>query len=138
MRKKMKCILLVDDDEATNFINEIVLKRLDCTEKLVVLDNALDAIEFLKQKINDEYQRPDLIFLDINMPAMNGWEFMEEYKKLSPEQHAKVVLIMLTTSLNPYDLKKAKEIELVHGFENKPLLMENMKAIIKKYFPESL
>ena len=111
MKQKLNCILLIDDDKPTNFINEVVIKQLDCAEKIVVVQNGSEALDYLKSKDDGEHPQPDLIFLDINMPAMNGWEFLEKYTELDKKQHGKVVVIMLTTSLNQDDEKKASGIK---------------------------
>jgi CheY-like chemotaxis protein len=70
------------------------------------------------------------------MPAMNGWEFLERYSSLEKQQKANVVIVMLTTSLNPDDQAKASSIPDVSGFETKPLTPEKLELILKKYFPE--
>ena len=137
MKKKLNCILLIDDDEATNFINKAVIRHLDCAETVVAVESADEALDFLKEKIEDSYQHPDLILLDINMPSMNGWEFLEEYKKLNHLQQAKFVIIMLTASLNPDDKSKADSIEVLDGFERKPLRAENLQGILDKFFLEN-
>jgi CheY-like chemotaxis protein len=138
MKKKLNCILLIDDDKATNFINERVIKKLDCTKRIVTVYNGAEALEFLSIEENGNLLQPDLIFLDINMPVMDGWEFLEHYRKLHENKKAKVVLLMLTTSLNPDDVKKANKIQEVKGFKNKPLTIEMMQDILKAYFTDHL
>jgi CheY-like chemotaxis protein len=138
MKKKLNCVLLIDDDKATNFINERVIKKLDCTKRIVTVYNGAEALEFLSIEENGNLLQPDLIFLDINMPVMDGWEFLEHYRKLHENKKAKVVLLMLTTSLNPDDVKKANKIQEVKGFKNKPLTIEMMQDILKAYFTDHL
>ena len=134
MVKKLKTILLVDDDKATNFINKRVIKKTGCADEVLLTYNGIEALELLTTPVNGTYIKPDLILLDVNMPKMNGWEFMEEYAKLSDEQKGKIVIIMLTTSLNPSDREKAEEIKEITAFEKKPLSEEVLLAILAKYF----
>src|ERR1700741_4670028 len=98
MKKKLECILLVDDDHEDNFFHKLVIERMDITKKIEVAKNGIEALEYLKA---DHHVIPELIFLDINMPKMNGWEFLEEYQHLSPERKARITIMMLTTSANP-------------------------------------
>jgi CheY-like chemotaxis protein len=138
MKNKLNCILLVDDDEPTNFLNKMVLENVDCAETIKVADSGQDALSYLEQTApNGNPSSPDLIFLDINMPAMNGWEFLERYSSLERKHKANVVIVMLTTSLNPDDRAKASNIPDVSGFETKPLTPEKLQAILEKYFPGS-
>jgi len=134
MRPKLKTILLVDDDEATNFIHQMVIKQMGCTENIVVRENGVEALEYLTASIDGNYPQPDLILLDINMPRMDGWEFLEEYKKLDDDQLAKTVIVMLTTSLNPDDKDKANIIPVITGFMSKPLTTEMLEEILVKHF----
>lgn len=138
MKDKLNCILLVDDDEPTNFLNQMVIEELDITEHIRVAQNGQQALSYLKKTgIGDEqFPLPDLILLDINMPAMNGWEFLQHYSNLPAHQKANVVIVMLTTSLNPDDRAKAQEISDVTGFETKPLTVDKLQALLERYFPQ--
>jgi CheY-like chemotaxis protein len=143
MNPQLNCILLIDDDEPTNFLNKMTLEQTGCTRHISVAQSGQEALEYLRGcGAGDEglpegigrSPRPDLIFLDINMPAMDGWEFLERYKTLPSEQKADIVLIMLTTSLNPDDEVKTRTIPEVSGFENKPLSQQRLQALLEKYF----
>jgi len=137
MKNKLNCILLVDDDEPTNFFNKMILEDVNCAKSIEVVDSGQDALDYLKKTaVSGCSSSPELIFLDINMPAMNGWEFLERYSSLEKQQKANVVIVMLTTSLNPDDQAKASSIPDVSGFETKPLTPEKLELILKKYFPE--
>lgn len=136
MKNKLNCILLVDDDQPTNFFNEIVIKKSCYTDQVYAVQTGMEALEFLKSRQNGVYPQPDLILLDVNMPAMNGWEFLEEYKSLPKEQRGNIVVVMLTTSLNPDDKSKASTINEISGFKSKPLTLEILNEIIKEFFPK--
>jgi CheY-like chemotaxis protein len=137
--KKLNCILLVDDDEPTNFLNKMILEDVNCAEAIEVAESGQSALKYLESASENGYPpSPDLIFLDINMPAMNGWEFLEQYSNLDQQHKANVVIVMLTTSLNPDDRAKASKIEDVSGFETKPLTAEKLQSILNKYFPNEM
>ncbi|AWW30771.1 response regulator [Echinicola strongylocentroti] len=136
MNRKIKCVLLIDDDEPTNFINEIILKRTGQVESIVAVQSGMAALEYLNNVNSDENTRPELIFLDINMPGISGWDFLEEYKKLPHHQKAKNVIVMLTTSLNPDDDEKAKTFQEISEYHSKPLTYEKINDIIKKHFSD--
>lgn len=136
MKQKLNCILLIDDDEATNFLHKIVIRKLNCTENIVSIQSAKLALEYLKSEEDNEHPKPDLIFLDINMPAMNGWEFLEEYKKLDESKKGGILIVMLTSSLNPDDKEKSKKYKEINKFLGKPLTPDTLTEIFEKYFPE--
>ena len=148
MNPQLNCILLIDDDEPTNFLNKMTLEQAGCTRHIRVAQSGQEALDYLRgcgpgnglpeEGGPERSPRPDLIFLDINMPAMDGWEFLEKYKTLPAEQKADIVLIMLTTSLNPDDEVKTRTIPEVAGFENKPLSQHRLKALLEKYFSISI
>lgn len=103
IKKYGKNKLYIDDDEATNFIHQMVIEDADICSHLVVKDNAYEALKYLEQK---DSIKPNLIFLDINMPKMNGWQFLERYINLKGNPPHKITTIMLSSSLNPNDLKE--------------------------------
>ena len=135
MDPKLNCILLIDDDEPTNFLNKMTLEQSGCASYVQIAQGGQEALDYLVGCGQGDSPRPDLIFLDINMPAMDGWEFLEKYRHLLPEQKAPVVMIMLTTSLNPDDEAKARAIPEVSGFENKPLRIDRLRELLRNYFP---
>jgi len=135
MITKLKCILLIDDDDDDNFFHKMVIDEMNITEHVQVAYNGLEALDFLK---DESKPRPDLVFLDINMPKMNGWEFLEANKKLTEGQKAKFMVVMLTTSSNPEDKKRAQQYAEVGDFNPKPLTKETLKVILERYFPQAL
>lgn len=137
MSTQLNCILLIDDDEPTNFLNKLTLEQAACTRHIHVAQSGQEALDYLRDIPAGKALRPDLIFLDINMPAMDGWEFLEKYRSLPPERKADIVLIMLTTSLNPDDEFRTQNIPEVSGFENKPLSQQRLEQLLKKYFRKS-
>ena len=136
MKERLDCILLVDDCVADNYLHKRILKELDCCKQIMVARDGEEALKVLTTKKGDVYLSPDLIFLDINMPKMTGWEFLEEYKRLPLTQQAKAVVIMLTTSLNPSDKERADNIDEVSGFLNKPLTINTAMHIFEQFFQE--
>ncbi len=139
MNKQLNCILLIDDDEPTNFLNKMTLEQGSYARNVRVSQNGQEALDYLASCGDagngvSKNPRPDLIFLDINMPAMDGWEFLERYKQLPPEKKADIVLIMLTTSLNPDDGARTRSMPEISGFENKPLRQVQLENILNKYF----
>ena len=137
--KKLDCILLVDDNDADNFYHQMIIEDVGCTKTILAMENPSDALEYIKSTDESvENVIPNIIFLDINMPGMNGWEFLDEYEKLDPAQKSNVMVIMLSTSQNPDDKIKAKTAYDILEFVNKPLTEETLKKLIKKHFPELL
>jgi CheY-like chemotaxis protein len=135
MTRRLNCILIIDDDEPTNFFTQLILDEVDCTNHIVIRQSGPEALEYLAKSEaapNPDYPSPDLIFLDINMPAMDGWEFLEEYKKI--DKTHKVIIVMLTTSLFPEDKMKAERLPQISGFENKPLTVEKVEHVLNSYF----
>jgi CheY-like chemotaxis protein len=135
MKSKLNSVLLIDDDEPTNYYTQLIIEESGCTDHVKVAQGGKEALDYLNGAHHQKgYPCPDLIFLDINMPAMDGWEFLDEYRKLKKESHGKVIVVMLTTSLNPDDKVKATSIPEISGFESKPLTGEKLSKILSQYF----
>ena len=138
MKTKLNCILLVDDDDDCNEYHKIIIEKMECTDKIEVANDGAEALAFLLSSDSGGHPKPAIIFLDINMPGMNGWEFLEEYKKLDEKFKAKIVLVMLTTSINPDDRNRAFEMGYINGFQNKFLTAATINEILLEHFPEYL
>ena len=136
MKKKLKRILLIDDDVNTNLYNKIVISQLEITEEIIVCENGKEAIDYLTNKQNTSFPQPEMVFLDINMPVMNGWEFLEAYNQLDEDQKAQLIIAMLTSSLNPDDKTRAQKYGEVKEYISKPLNGELVMKLYHKYFSE--
>jgi CheY-like chemotaxis protein len=139
MEKKLNCVLLVDDDDATNFMSRLVIERAGITEHIEIALNGREAIEYLNQTVKQAETAHTtvpsiLILLDINMPIMDGWEFLQAYKALDSNPKDKIIIVMITTSTNPEDERRAEKIHEVAGFAHKPLRLTLVEEIIKKHF----
>jgi len=130
--KKFKSILLVDDDEATNYLHRLYLEEWNYTDNIYTALNGQEALDFLRSNKDFQNGRPSLILLDINMPIMNGFEFMEAYEQIEPQFKASVVVVMLTSSLHTSDQQKANELKDLSSFINKPLSREQMDKIAEQ------
>lgn len=126
--KTLECIMLIDDDHLTNFYNKIILEKGNAANEIVVFENGKTALEYLKDNDN----KVDLILLDINMPLMNGWQFLEHYDKLDDKRKAKMI-IMLTSSAHSDDKKMVEKHGSVKKFINKPLVPDTIKVILSLF-----
>ena len=131
---EIKCILLVDDNQADNYLHKMVIEKMGVVQEVRVVQTGEEALAYLQQDDKTLYPQPNLIFLDINMPGINGWEFLEEYKKLDFKFYEHVLVVMLSTSPNPEDREKAKQNRYVTDFLNKPLTSSCLENILSKHF----
>lgn len=135
MPRPIHCILLVDDDPDDNFLHQMIIEDSGFCEHVRIAENGIQALSYLTQTEASNYVRPDIILLDINMPGMNGFEFLQAYSSLPSHLKAKVVLMMLTTSLNPDDKRKAQAYGIIDSFKSKPLTMDLLAQVVNEYFP---
>ncbi|MGV3541154.1 MAG: response regulator [Rufibacter sp.] len=128
-------ILLVDDDEVNNFLNLRLLKRLQVAQEINTVSSGLKALQFLQDLHSRQQPLPTLIFLDINMPVMDGFEFLHKLTAL-PMASELPIIIMLTTSSNSKDIDQAKLSPAVAGYLSKPLTEGKVMALLQEHFNE--
>jgi CheY-like chemotaxis protein len=128
---KLKCILLIDDDDVTNFLHKSLLEELKLAEKIIVKNNGLEGLKYIESVSNNG--TPDIILVDLKMPVMDGFEFMQEYQKLNLPNDKRSRLVALTTSSNPNDVKQINDIG-IDGFLNKPLNKPKIELILNEFY----
>jgi len=127
---KLNRVLLVDDDPTNNFLNERLLKRLDVADSIAVVGNGQEALAVLQQSgAEAQPAYPALILLDIQMPIMNGIEFLQAYQQLPLAQRSATTVVVLTTSMDPRDLARLQELPAAACI-NKPLTPEKLEKVL--------
>jgi CheY-like chemotaxis protein len=132
INNKAISVLLVDDDEINNFISiKLIKKALLNTEIMACLNGkyAIDQLSDIQRK--DPNKLPDYILLDINMPIMNGWEFLDEYKRLNLDPLGKSKIYIISSSVFSNDINKARSYPLVKDFISKPLNVEKIRELFE-------
>ena len=130
--KKVKILGIVDDDKIYTFLVERTIEQTNLVDLIKVFGNGLDAIDFLKKNADNPDSLPEIILLDLSMPVMDGWEFIEEYMLLSPKLGRMITIYIVSSSISPHDIAKAKSISSVTDFIIKPISKENLIEIFKK------
>jgi CheY-like chemotaxis protein len=126
---KYKNVLLIDDSYIDNLINKKILENSKYAPIITVLDNSKSAIEFINNSLQNGELLPEVIFLDIRMPMMNGFQFLDALSDLSGIEAGKIKIYMLTSSLDPTDIKKIKANPMITKFIGKPLSMQTLQEI---------
>jgi CheY-like chemotaxis protein len=125
---KYKLVLLIDDDPDSNFVNSWILKK-DFAEEVETKESGQEALEYLRKQSNLRLSLPEIIFLDIRMPVMDGFEFLKEFDKLSSQIHESCKIVMLSSSFDKKDYQQAMEDPYVIKFINKPLTPQALEDI---------
>lgn len=133
---KLNSVLLVDDDATTNYLNRILLTRLEVAEQLRVAGNGREALAILTGLCTlPAPECPALVLLDLNMPVMSGLEFMEAYQHLPLPSGQAPVIIVLTTSVNPQELAQVRQLP-IGGVLSKPLTEAKVRDLLQTHFTQ--
>ena len=124
-------LLVIDDDDINIFIIKKIVEKTGFDIEMTSKSNGQQAVDYLKHTIATNAPLPQLILIDINMPVMNGWEFIEAYQELGIT--APVDLYILSSSVYENDIEKTKSYASVKGFISKPLSMERLTELIKPF-----
>jgi CheY-like chemotaxis protein len=124
-----KNIMLVDDDKIFNFLSEKTIISLGLANEIHFATNGEQALKILELYKEGKVAKPDIIFLDIDMPVMDGYEFIEAFSNLDlPDKHL-ITIVVLTSSIDPRDLQRTKDLGIKYYF-NKPLSKDEIKKLI--------
>ena len=127
----MNTICIVDDDKIYQLTTKRLLERINATKNILVFSDGEEAYEYITEKIREEDALPDVIFLDINMPCMNAWEFLDAYNEIKPRLAKKIIIYIISSSISDTDIQRAKEIEHVKDYCVKPVSIDKYVEILK-------
>jgi len=135
MGQKVELACIIDDDKIyVNLVKKIIeIKNL--SENLLIYKNGKEALDYFKdimENTTDEDKLPDIIFLDLNMPVMDGWEFLNEFIKIKNSLNKKITLYVVSSSIDPRDLERAKSFNLVTDYLIKPIELKKFEKIFEK------
>lgn len=129
---KIKIACVVDDDEIYTFTVKRIIARSEIAEKTIFFHNGQAAVDFFVANAHNTAELPDLILLDINMPVLDGWQFLAEYVKLVPKLGKKITVFIVSSSIDEEDYARARAIEVVSDFIVKPLTVEHLHSILEQ------
>lgn len=128
--RPIEILALVDDDDTFVYITKKVIEKNSDVREIKTFSNGLDALNFLKENINDKYQLPEIIFLDLSMPIMDGWQFLDGFENIKSPNTKKIIIYICSSSISPYDLERAKNINAVKDYIVKPITKDKLIEII--------
>ena len=123
-------VCIIDDDDIYQFTMSMTLETFTGVDKIIALYDGAEALDYMLDHLNKEEELPDIIFLDINMPIMDGFQFMEEYIKIKPKVGKKITIYMVSSSVDPKDIERAKKINEISDYIVKPIKESQLETII--------
>lgn len=127
-----KTLLLVDDDEIIVYLTQRIISETKLVELMNVFRNGKEAYDYISENRKNPDALPEIIFLDISMPIMNGWEFLDHFHKIKPEVEKSITIYVITSSTSSEDMNRARQISEVHDYLIKPVTKANFIEIISK------
>jgi len=128
--KKFEDISIIDDDAVAVFGLKRSLESTGISQTISVFENGLDAFENFEEQIKNGSSVPSLLFIDLNMPVMDGWDFLEEFTKIYPEEKEMPTIFIMTSSIDLKDVEKAKTYNLEEHYLLKPVTSDILKHIL--------
>ncbi|RKN83661.1 response regulator [Ulvibacterium marinum] len=129
--KKIQSTCIIDDDPIFIYGTRRIMKEVDFCDNILVFNNGQDAIEGLKELIDKGEDLPEVLFLDLNMPIMNGWEFLEDFVKIPNPDGKKVIIYIISSSVDPRDLERIRNYKMVNNYILKPLSPQDLENVLQ-------
>ncbi|MBF6608113.1 MAG: response regulator [Flavobacterium sp.] len=126
-------ILCVDDDPITLMLYKMVVRKSGFAHEIETARNGEEALQFFDKSASANTNYPEIIFLDLNMPVMGGWEFLDHFSTEKYSSYSEVKVIVLSSTIDPHDIEKAKTYPMVIDFQSKPIskeMLENIKNLL--------
>ena len=133
MIRKLPFIGIIDDDKIYQFTLMRIINDNKQAEKIITFSDGEKAIHYLTDNKSTNENIPDIIFPDVNMPIMDGWQFIDEYASIKTEIKKKIVIFMLSSSVNPIDIERASKINEISDYIIKPMKLEEVKMYFDNF-----
>ncbi|KAA1244829.1 response regulator [Aquimarina sp. RZ0] len=131
--KRIDIAYVIDDDPIFVFGIKKVMKLIDFCDRIMIFKNGQEALHNLKAIISEEKELPDVILLDLNMPVLDGWQFLEEFIKINIPCNRNVIIYVVSSSVDPEDVLRAKSYEGVSDYIVKPISVEKLKEVLNDF-----
>ena len=125
-------VCIIDDDDIYQYTMSAALESINSVNRIQVFLDGAEAMDFFLDNINNTEELPDVIFLDINMPIMDGFEFMEEYVKIKPKVGKQITIYMVSSSMDPKDVERSRKISEISDYIVKPIRETQLRTIIER------
>lgn len=130
-------VMVIDDDPVSNKITRLLLRKHNWPAEISVFEDGTDALSVLKKSLEGSQDVPDVILLDMDMPVFSGWDFMDEYSSLPGSLTGKSLLYMVSSSINPPDMKRAGSYPLIRAYVAKPLTIHALERILADHLSQA-
>ena len=128
--KKVQLCCIIDDDPIFVYGTKRIIKEVDFAESIIVYTNGQEALDGLTKICVAKEPLPDVIFLDLNMPILNGWEFLDEFKNCQSERSKSITIYIISSSVDPRDLERVKDYDQVDHYILKPITPDDLAKIL--------
>ncbi|MBK0383310.1 response regulator [Pedobacter sp. SD-b] len=129
MSKKVQIAFIIDDDEVYIYAIRRLIKIQNLCDEILVFTDGQQAVDYLSEHKDDISRLPDVIMIDVNMPILDGWGFIDEFQKMNITETKPMKLFMISSSIDSRDVKKAKEIAIIEKYIFKPITFEELKEV---------
>lgn len=124
-------VAVIDDDDIYQYLLKKELKSTNIVDKTVVFSDGAKAMEFMRNAKDSPEKLPDVIFLDVNMPIMNGWEFLDEFIKLQPNLSKEIIILIVSSSFDQRDIERANKYSEISDYIVKPVTRNRLVSVLK-------
>ncbi|WP_373073155.1 response regulator [Zeaxanthinibacter enoshimensis] len=129
--KKIRTSCIIDDDPIFIYGTKRIMKEVNFCDEVLVYQNGQQALDGLSSILDADENFPSVIFLDLNMPIMNGWEFLEELTKITNPKIEHLIIYIISSSIDPRDLERVKDYEIVHNYILKPVTPKDLSTVME-------
>ena len=128
--KLLDVAFIVDDDPIHQFGMKVLLQRIKFSNEVLIYQNGQEAIDALTQRMEKGLKLPSIIFLDLNMPIKDGWGFLDDFVEIPHQNREKIVIYVVSSSINPSDQEKAKKYAVVSNYIVKPISKDQLTNVL--------